>query len=402
MPSGISKAGGAIGGCDHFAPRAMLFIAALFATTGNAEGTNPTANELTDSMRECKFVSSGEEANSHDSLIKTLTAAGAVVVFLFGSEEKPIVTVGTGLLAASALLDLSDSRKKSGEKLQICSTNGSTLSQHKPVYYIGPPNLTGALAALNPLRVGAPTGMSIPTDATNTPGLADATRQLGQLRLNSNALSTRQVLPTGTTPPTTTLTPVEQQLQTLSVSDNFAQHLATPRINWSQILNTGSLRGTVSQDGRGTFGAIVKLTLAGSSASQAVVSDVNGVYSFTSLQPGRYVLDVAKAGLVEKTQTIDVVTGGMLTADIALMPDGYPCTFIVNNHTPWHLAVKIVDGGQVKALPIFQPFEVHPITGIQRAQEMFVTARFRDHEDINWGPIGIDCTQQRSVTINRM
>ena len=82
---------------------------------------------------------------------------------------------------------------------------------------------------------------------------------------------------------------------------------------------TGTISGRVTdQTGAGIPGASVVLTAVGTSQSRTTQSNDQGEYTFTSLQPGRYKIDVSAPNFTSETITTELAVAQQLRADVAL------------------------------------------------------------------------------------
>lgn len=369
----------------------VLLPLTLCCAVASAQSDSSVRRVWLDPNGGCELIHVGKDESANEALVKKLTAAGAVVLFIFESKDKPIVTLGSGLLAAAALLDLNGSEKKTEQTLQICPAND--LYSRKPVYYLGTPNLTAQLAARDSRadRSSAIQSHAIDTDSA---ALADATKQIDQLRLHLNTTQATQLTPSTTLSPAIVDRILSQRLT--PPSENYASDTVLQLL---QNASSASLSGAVRYGDRAVQGAIVRLLWSGSSASQLVVTDASGGYSFSSLQPGSYTLDVGKNGFTETTQTVTLESGSAETANVQLSSDVYPCTFTIINRTPWLIEVNLIDGSANIPMPNLRPYQSLPLPGVPHQQQFVALANFRDHAALNWGPINVTCSEQTSASL---
>lgn len=87
---------------------------------------------------------------------------------------------------------------------------------------------------------------------------------------------------------------------------------------WGQSVAT--LRGHLTDpSGAAIAGAKIKLTLAATGAAREAVTDANGAYEFSQLQPGRYSLDAAAQGFQPaRREALDLLVATASTLDMVL------------------------------------------------------------------------------------
>ena len=86
---------------------------------------------------------------------------------------------------------------------------------------------------------------------------------------------------------------------------------------FGQSLTTGAISGTVKdQSGAVIPGATVTLHSLDSGATQTELTNQNGAYSFSLLQPGNYTVHAALTGLTSETLKVNVLVGSSANVDL--------------------------------------------------------------------------------------
>ncbi|MGA7920450.1 MAG: carboxypeptidase regulatory-like domain-containing protein [Candidatus Acidiferrales bacterium] len=99
----------------------------------------------------------------------------------------------------------------------------------------------------------------------------------------------------------------------------FAALLLLPGISLAQSVVTGGVSGVVTDpSGSVIVGATVNLKNNGTGETQSTTTGSTGIYQFTLLKPGTYVVSATQSGFKQTTESVDVLLGQIATANMKM------------------------------------------------------------------------------------
>jgi iron complex outermembrane receptor protein len=135
----------------------------------------------------------------------------------------------------------------------------------------------------------------------------------------------------------------------------------------AQTARTGHITGTVTDaDAAVVIGAAVAVTNQATQVRLTMVTNGRGVYTFPSVEPGRYVVEAHAAGFASSiSDELVVAPGQTVTADLALVVAGTAETVTVSAGSVENAyrVDHVTDGGPLGATPILDlPYTVNVIS----------------------------------------
>jgi Carboxypeptidase regulatory-like domain/TonB-dependent Receptor Plug Domain len=99
----------------------------------------------------------------------------------------------------------------------------------------------------------------------------------------------------------------------------FAALLLLPSISLAQSVVTGGISGVVTDpSGSVIVGATVNLKDNATGETQTATTGSTGIYQFTLLKPGTYVVSATQSGFKQTTESVDVLLGQIATANLKM------------------------------------------------------------------------------------
>ena len=155
----------------------------------------------------------------------------------------------------------------------------------------------------------------------------------------------------------------ESRLQTLATSLFMIVLLLLPSSAWTQPAPPGQLIGTVTDPDHAVVpGAPVAVTNRATHARLTTVTNDRGVYTFQSLEPGRYVVEARREGFAPSVSPeLYVAAGRTVTANLALVVAGTSETVNVTAGSVENAyrVDRVSEGGPLGTTPILNlPYTV--------------------------------------------
>ena len=99
----------------------------------------------------------------------------------------------------------------------------------------------------------------------------------------------------------------------------FAALLLLPSISLAQSVVTGGVSGVVTDpSGSVIVGATVNLKNNETGESQSTTTGSSGIYQFTLLKPGTYIVSASQSGFKQTTESVDVLLGQIATGNLKM------------------------------------------------------------------------------------